>query len=303
MGRKPHSGTGMLPGMEPEEDHPVTSPASPLPPPFSARSAGVTPSRRAAFSKRSAISRARLLMLGIAALLLAGASMYAFLVAERFLIRDPRFVVSGSQAGGNATLKIIGAHYASLGAIETVFASDLGRSLYLVPLEDRLTTLRAVGWVRDASVARIWPNTVLIRVSERVPVAFLALPGSAFGMIDADGVILPRVKGNFSLPVLVGVKPADPIAKRREGVGRMLRAAAELGSAMQYISEVDVSDPENLIVSQSGGGGILRLMLGDRNFAVRYQNFVKNYDQIRAHAPDANELDLRLEDRVIAVEN
>lgn len=236
-------------------------------------------------------------------LLAAGASAYAFLAAERFLIRDPRFTVSGSQAGAGATLKIAGVQYASPGAIESVFAADLGRSLYLVPLEDRLTTLRTLDWVRDASIARIWPNTLLVRIWERVPVAFLALPGSGFGMIDAEGVILPRVKGKFSLPVLVGVKPSDPLAKRREGVGRMLRASAELGPAMQSISEVDVSDPENLIVSQPGGGGLLRLMLGDRNFGVRYQNFVKNYDQIRAHAPDATELDLRLEDRVIAVEN
>jgi cell division protein FtsQ len=241
--------------------------------------------------------------MGLAVLVAVAGSAYAFLVAERFLIRDPRFVVSGSEAGTRATLKIIGAQHASLGAIETVFASDLGRSLYLAPIDERLTTLRTVDWVRDASVARVWPNSLLIRVSERVPVAFITLPSRAIGLIDAEGVILPRVKGDFSFPVLAGVKAGDVLSKRRDGVQRMLNAAGELGSAMQYISHVDVSDPENLIVSQSAGGGVLKLMLGDRNFAGRYQNFVKNYDQIRAHAPDADVLDLRLEDRVIAVEN
>jgi len=122
-------------------------------------------------------------------------------------------------------------------------------------------------------------------------------------LIDAEGVILPRVKGDFSFPVLAGVKAGDVLSKRRDGVQRMLNASGELGSAMQYISQVDVTDPENLIVSQSAGGAVLKLMLGDGNFAARYQNFVKNYDQIRAHAPDADVLDLRLEDRVIAVEN
>jgi hypothetical protein len=116
-------------------------------------------------------------------------------------------------------------------------------------------------------------------------------------------VILPRVTGSFSLPVLTGIKGSDSLDRRRDGVQRMLQATGELGPAMQYISEIDVSDPENVVVSQSGGGGILRLMLGDRNFEKRYQNFVKNYDQIMSHAPDANVLDLRLEDRVIAAEN
>lgn len=289
MPRKPYSGTEMLPGMEPESGH-----NNSMPPPQQ---------RRVATPRPRSISRVKLIAMAVAAVFIIGGSIYAFFVVERFLIRDPRFVVGGSEAGTDATLKIIGAKHASLGAIETVFASDLGRSLYLVPMEERLTTLRAVDWVRDASVARVWPNNLLIRVSERVPVAFLTLPNSKFGLIDADGVILPRVKGSFSIPVLAGVRPADPLAKRRDGVQRMLRAAAELGPAMQYISEIDVADPENVTVSQSVGGGLLKLMLGDRNFAARYRNFQKNYDQIRTHAPDANVLDLRLEDRVIAAEN
>jgi len=288
MARKPYSGTEMLPGMEP------ASGGNSMPPPSQ---------RRAVTPKRQTLSRARLIAMAFAAVLVIGGSIYAFFVIERSLIRDPQFVVNGSEAGTGATLKIIGAKHASLGAIETVFASDLGRSLYLVPLAERLTTLRTVDWVRDASVARVWPNNLLIRVAERTPVAFLALPASKFGLIDADGVILPRVKGSFSLPVLAGVKQADPLPRRRDGVQRMLRAAADLGPAMQYISDIDVSDPENVTVSQSGGGRVLKLMLGDRNFGARYRNFQKNYDQIRTHAPDANVLDLRLEDRVIAAEN
>ena len=288
MARKPYSGTDLLPGMEPE-------PTRALPPPAKPRAANAP--------RRPAISRARLIAMALATFFVLGGSIYGFLVVERFLIRDPRFVVSGSQAGSRATLKIIGTEHASLGAIETVFASDLGGSLYRIPLEERLTTLRTVDWVRDASVARVWPNNLLIRVSERVPVAFLTLPSSKFGMIDAEGVILPRVKGGFSLPVVAGVKQSDPLAKRRDGVQRMLRAATELGSAMKNISEIDVSDPENVTVSQSSGGGIVKLMLGDHNFAARYRNFERNYEEIRKHAPDANVLDLRLEDRVIAAEN
>jgi cell division protein FtsQ len=291
MARKPYSGTDLLPGMEPEAEQVYT-----MPPPAKQRRATATP-------KRPAISRARLIAMALATFIVLGGSIYAFFVVERFLIRDPRFVINGSEAGAGATLKIIGAKHASLGAIETVFASDLGRSLYLVPLDERLTTLRTVDWVREASVARVWPNSLLIRVSERTPVAFIKLSASRFGLIDADGVILPRVKGGFSLPVLTGVKEADSLAKRREGVQRMLRASSELGAAMRDISEVDVSDPENLTVSQASGTGIVKLILGDHNFAARYQSFVKNYDQIRKHAPDANVLDLRLEDRVIAAEN
>ena len=51
----------------------------------------------------------------------------------------------------------------------------MGRSVYLIPLDERRATLRTVDWVKDASVARVWPNRVVVRVAERKPVAFVTL--------------------------------------------------------------------------------------------------------------------------------
>ena len=58
-------------------------------------------------------------------------------------------------------------------AIEAVFAEDFGRSVYLIPLSERRASLRTVDWVKDASVARFWPNRVVVGVTERKPVAFV----------------------------------------------------------------------------------------------------------------------------------
>jgi hypothetical protein len=44
------------------------------------------------------------------------------------------------------------------------------------------------------------------------------------------------------------------------------------------------------------------LLLGDHNFALRYQNFVRNYPEIKRRLPGAATLDLRLEDRITVVE-
>ena len=49
-------------------------------------------------------------------------------------------------------------------------------------------------------------------------------------------------------------------------------------------------------------GRILTLLLGDRNFAVRYGNFLSHYAQIQQRLPGAAVLDLRLEDRITVVE-
>ncbi len=93
------------------------------------------------------------------------ASLYAWHIAEEFLIRDSRFALNGPEGlPETATLEVAGANHASPRRIEAVFAEDAGRSVYLLPLADRRATLRTVDWVKDASIVRLWPNRVVVRV-------------------------------------------------------------------------------------------------------------------------------------------
>jgi len=279
VGRKSYEGTGVLPGLE--DDVRAPSKAS---------------SKKAATTPR--ISTKRIIATFVTAAVVLAAILYAFHVAEQFLITDSRFALDGAEDD----LQIIGAAHASRPAIEKIFADDEGVSVYLIPLAERRDAVRAVPWIREASVARVWPNRVIVRVQERTPVAFVSLNASRFGLIDAEGVILPPATDRFKLPVLAGVKPSDPVAKRREGVLRMLRLNADLGDATANISEIDVFDGDNLKVSQPYDGRFLTLLLGDRNFKVRYGNFLSHYSQIQQRLPGAAVLDLRLEDRITVVE-
>ena len=286
MARKSFEGTGRLPGME--EDDPV-----PVPKP---RVRSAPPPRREVPTWRIA---AAVLTLAVAAL----STLYVLHRLEQFLIRDSRFALNGPEGSDEtSTLEIAGAAHASERTIQAVFAEDAGRSVYLLPLADRRATLRSVDWVKDASVVRLWPNRVVVRISERSPVAFITLASSRFGLIDEDGVILPPAPDRFKLPVLAGVRPADPIAQRRERVHRMLRLTRELGDATAKISQIDVSDSENLKITQSSDGRMITLLLGDHDFGARYQNFVRNDPEIKRRLPDATTLDMRLEDRITVVD-
>jgi cell division protein FtsQ len=250
----------------------------------------------------------------VAAAVMLVATLYAFHRLEQFLIRDARFTMNqpgsepgSSPEGGPASLDIAGSTHASARAIQAVFAEDFGRSVYLIPLSDRRASLRTVDWIKDASVARFWPNRIVVGVNERKPVAFVTLdaqPGTASGraaLIDEDGVILPPAQDRFTLPVLLGVSASDALPVRRERVQRMLGLMKDLGSASRAVSEVDVSDPDNLKISEPFDGRIVTLLLGDRNFAQRHQNFVNYYAEIRKKLSSAAVLDLRLEDRITVV--
>jgi cell division protein FtsQ len=248
-------------------------------------------------------SRLTLALRVMALTLIAAMSLYGFHRLEQFLIRDSRFAMSGAEGPAEtSTLDIQGAEHASRRAIESVFAEDLGRSVYLLPLADRRATLQTVDWVKDASVARLWPNRVVVRVTERQPVAFLTLAPSRFGLIDAEGVILPQSPGRFHLPVLTGVQPRDPLPERRARVQRMLRLLGDLGGMADKVSEIDVSDRDNLKVTQPYEGRMVTLLLGDQDFGVRYRNFVSHYGEIKQKLPGAATLDLRLEDRITVVD-
>lgn len=281
MGRKSYEGTGVLPGLEDD--------ARPAPKKASANTA--RPRR---------FSTPRLIATFLTAAVFLGALLYAFHAAEQFLITDSRFALGAP--GDDGALQITGAAHVSRSAIQKLFADDEGVSVYLIPLAERRDAVRGVPWIRQASVARVWPNRVIVRVQERTPVAFIRLNASRYGLIDEEGVILPPATDRFKLPVLSGVRSSDPLVKRREGVQRLLRLTADLGEATANISEIDVSDGDNLKVSQSYDGRFLTLLLGDRNFKVRYGNFLSHYSQIQQRLPGAAVLDLRLEDRITVAE-
>ncbi len=251
-----------------------------------------------------ALSATAVLALGVAAL-------YAYSRVDQFLASDLRFRLAqpSPDNGQSPSLRITGVVYTSQDAILNVFAPDYGRSIYLLPLAERRRSLLAVDWVRDATVSRLWPDSIDVRIVERSPVAFIQLPAGGtppsyrVALIDADGVILEQPpKANFILPVLTGIRREQSQAMRRQRVTTALRLVKELGALSNQLSEIDVSDPNNVDVVQQVEGRTVLLRLGSRNFQSRLQGFLAHYAEIRQRLPKAATFDLRLDDRITAVE-
>ncbi len=165
----------------------------------------------------------------------------------------------------------------------------------------------AIDWVEDATVAKVWPNSLRIVVHERTPVAFVHLPPnrrdgmSQFALIDKDGYILrPRVASRFTLPVINGIRESETPEDRRGRVRRVLAMLRAIGPLAGQISEIDVHDPNDLVVSEHVNNEVLTLMLGEDNYQNRLQNFLANYAEIRARRPDAKTLDLRVDGVITA---
>ena len=236
------------------------------------------------------------LAFGITALTVLGVStaMAAYKV-RHFIISDPQFNLSRDRKDA---ITIQGLVYASRSKVQRVFAVDFDHSIFAIPIEERRRRLLAVDWIEDASVSRVWPDRIVVRVRERKPVAFVS-SRSAVLLIDAYGVLLEEPpQAQFSFPVLAGVREDETDASRRERVRAFLDFEQEMGFLSKDVSEVDAADPENIRIVSEIDRRAVTLLMGDGNFARRYQNFVNHYPEIRKRSPDAKAFDLRLDGRI-----
>jgi len=262
------------------------------------------PASRRDSSSQWSIPWGRLIVWAFLGCVVLVGSLFAWRRTEEFLIQDDRFRIPEPDyfTGQSPNLQVEGVHYASPSQVRNVFAPDMGRSLYLLQIEKRRKQLLAIDWVEEASVSKIWPHTVIVRVHERTPVAFVQLvPAhknglSQFALIDKDGVILrPRVPARFTLPLITGVREAEDPQDRRARVRRVLDLLKDLGPLASSISDVDALDTNNLVISEKLDGRVLSLMLGDENYRSRVQAFISAYPQIKTNRPDATTFDLRVD--------
>src|SRR5712692_6655962 len=215
---------------------------------------------------------------------------------RHFVVTDPRFTLASPDRQSRG-LSMAGIAHASRTRVLATFNADFGRSVFLMPIAERRRRLLAVDWVEDASIARVWPNQVNVRIQERKPVAFVNIPvprgrGARVLLIDAEGVLLePPAQSHFTFPVLAGVSEEQTELERRQRVHAMLRLLDDLGASGKDISEVNAAAPENLIIITRVEGRAVELVMGNQNFARRIQNFMDHYPEIRRRSGNITAFD------------
>ncbi len=107
-----------------------------------------------------------------------------------------------------------------------------GTNLFAVNISDVRKELRTVPNIRDIEIARILPDTMVINVSERMPMARVGFRGAY--PVDEDGyVFVPRRKMQ-GLPFILG----DEARKLRPGQ----KAPVRVGAALKVIKMCDRHD-------------------------------------------------------------
>jgi cell division protein FtsQ len=155
----------------------------------------------------------------------------AVIVAAVLAFRLPQLagLALGEGVGGAGfTLKrveITGAQRVSRLAIYNVAFDQDSMAMPLVDLAATRARLLRFGWIREARVSRRLPDTLVIDIVEREPVAIWQ-NNQQLSLIDGDGVVLEPVRTDHmpNLPLVVG-----PDANRHiGGLGALMQAAPRL---------------------------------------------------------------------------
>jgi cell division protein FtsQ len=237
----------------------------------------------------------------LAVILLAGAVALVFVVRS-FLDHDPRFRIDTS-----ASVQTMGNSKLTRAELLSVFGSDIGRNLFFVPLAERRKELEQIPWVEHATVMRLLPNQLRVAVTERTPVAFARL-GNKIDLVDAAGVVLEMSPGmmaarHYSFPVVTGINPGDPLSTRGARMRLYQKFIAEIDTASEKVSEqlseVDLSDPEDVRATVPAKGSDLVLHFGDEDFLNRWHNYQSHIAEWQQQYPHLGSVDLRYEKEVV----
>jgi cell division protein FtsQ len=238
----------------------------------------------------------------VAVLFLLGFCFAAVMLARDLLMHDDRFVIPSSSA-----IEIEGNSHLTQAQLLSIFGGDVERNIFTVSLEERKTELERLPWVEHATVMRLLPNRMRVSITERTPVAFVR-QGNHIGLVDANGVLLDMptdapATTHYSFPVVMGIGGDEPLSTRAARMKIFERFTSELDAdgeqISQKLSEVDLSNPEDVKALIPDHSSDVLVHFGEENFLDRYKKYEAHLAEWRAQYPKLSAVDMRYERQVV----
>jgi cell division protein FtsQ len=254
------------------------------------------PVRRGALPRKTA-DRVKLLLI---LLLVLGAIGLIVVTLYRYGTQSWRFRIDSSD-----NLEVHGNHNVSRAQVLDAIGGDIERNIFFVSVTDQKKQVEAIPWIESASVMRLLPNRLRIDIHERTPVAFVEVNGR-IAVIDAHGVIMDMPSGAqsmFSFPVIVGMSDNEPLSTRSARMkvyAELVKQLDTTGANYSHdLSEVDVSNPDDVRVTIADPKGAVLVHLRSPNFLGPFQLYIAHVEEWRTQFPRLDSVDLRFEGQVI----
>ena len=212
-------------------------------------------------------------------------------------------------AGPRRKISVVGNNFVSreevLGALGLPLTGNFktGTNVFRMSLDLERRGVETLPWVRTATVTRILPHGLLVHITERTPVAY-ANSGGRVSLVDEEGMLLEKPdNGVFDFPVLYGLENLPSIEERRARLALYLEFMRHLGveapRAGWTISEVYLTDAEDLKALLINGQQTLQVHFGQKDFLPRFRNFLALLPEIQRSNGKLDSVDLRYRNQIV----
>ena len=182
-------------------------------------------------------------------------------------------------------------------------------------------SLEAHPWIQQAEVRRVFPDTLVVEIKEREPVAVLRA-GRHELLLGHDGAVIAEAGlGAFEgFPILTGIDYAEMVPRNAETTERVLSGIA-LASLLNEVganrTEIDLHTPGDMVAYYDG----LRIRFGEGAFENKLERYRRLEGGLKRHGAMEGpgkqervqdlsgvsksgdvEVDLRFQDRIIVRE-
>lgn len=221
-----------------------------------------------------------------------------------YALASPRFQVNPDE-----DIVIDGSSFVSreevLSALGQLHDSSVGgrNNIFLLNLDQARKQVESIPWVRSAIVNRVFPHRLAIRIVERTPVAFVNV-GGKLKLVDGDGVLLEKPeRANVTFPVLEGMDTPGDAGDRQARI-RLYQdfaqqVADEASASGWLVSEVDLSDVDDLKALLVEGRETIQVHFGRNNFKERFRDFLALLPEVRATNTQIDSVDLRYRNQIV----
>ena len=206
--------------------------------------------------------------------------------------------VFGSETFTIRNISVSGNHRLSSGQVQALLGSLVGSNIVAADLEAARRDLQDAPWVDHVEIRRVFPDSLSVVLTEREASALAQINDTLF-LLDSTGTAIDQYGPNyaeFDLPIVHGLTGGDSremlIDEQRARVlGRFLDSLQGRQDLVERLSEIDLRDPQNVVVVLKGDTAAVRL--GREKFVERLSSYVELAATLRERVPDIDYVDVR----------
>jgi cell division septal protein FtsQ len=213
-------------------------------------------------------------------------------------------LVAGSGSLRVAHVTVTGNQRLSTGEVLSLLDGLRGQHILGLELGEWQQRLQSSAWVEEATLRRVLPATIEVRVRERQPMAIGRVANTLY-LVDAHGVVVDEYGPTYAdldLPMVDGLgtagrgKGGAMDESRVALAGRVIAALSARPDLLDKVSLIDFSNAHDAVVMLEGDTALLRL--GEDAFADRLQQYLDLGDALRERVAVIDYVDLRFPERL-----